>query len=97
MDRARMNFDRSILDFVVGLEAYFNIALPRLLLYRQERHQYANFLRNGMLKPSELYGGWHLLRLLVKLPGFMTDAGASRLERRDYLKQFKLYCDHIIR
>lgn len=45
-----------------GLQSYFNRALPAMLLYKQERAQYAEAIPDGS-KPSLIYGAEHLLRL----------------------------------
>lgn len=36
-------------DLAAGLRVYFDVALPKLLLYRQEREQYDRFARGGSL------------------------------------------------
>ncbi|KAJ3369071.1 Esa1p-associated factor [Allomyces arbusculus] len=52
-----------------GLLAYFDRALGALLLYRFERQQYVDAVTANPDKTmSELYGGEHLLRLMVQLP-----------------------------
>lgn len=51
-----------------GLRSYFNKALPAILLYPQERAQYASAVPEGStISPSSIYGAEHLLRLFVKL------------------------------
>ena len=41
--KAARKFDRELVQFVASLRAYFASALPRMLLYRFERPQYANY------------------------------------------------------
>jgi mortality factor 4-like protein 1 len=41
---------------------YFDKALPVMLLYKSERHQYADAIRDNV-SPSMVYGAEHLLRL----------------------------------
>lgn len=49
---------------VIGLKAYFELALGSILLYRFERHQYTVIKKSHPhLKMSEIYGAEHLLRL----------------------------------
>eukprot|EP00271_Cylindrocystis_brebissonii_P014260 TRINITY_DN35561_c0_g1_i1.p1 TRINITY_DN35561_c0_g1~~TRINITY_DN35561_c0_g1_i1.p1 ORF type:complete len:349 (+),score=105.51 TRINITY_DN35561_c0_g1_i1:468-1514(+) len=56
-----------------GLRAYFDRALPAILLYKQERSQYAQALpENSNLTPAEVYGAEHLLRLFIKLPELLS-------------------------
>ena len=54
-------------DFAGCLISYFDAALPRLLLYRQERQQY-DLRARGRGAPSRLYGAEHLVRLIIR-PG----------------------------
>ncbi|KAF2130817.1 mortality factor 4-like protein-like protein 1 [Dothidotthia symphoricarpi CBS 119687] len=73
----RNNTETDILEEVVaGLKEYFNKSLGRLLLYRFEREQFFD-IYTRMEQPTdelagktlaEIYGGEHLLRLLVSMP-----------------------------
>lgn len=45
-----------------GLHDYFNKALPARLLYRNERQQYEEAVKDNV-SPSTVYGAEHLLRL----------------------------------
>lgn len=60
-----------------SLELYFNRSMGLFLLYRYERYQYLNFLKEKKVTTknphSETYGVEHLLRLLILLPGLMSD------------------------
>ncbi len=48
-----------------GIRLYFDKALGSLLLYKFERQQYSEILKNSPNKAmSEVYGAEHLLRLL---------------------------------
>lgn len=57
--------NENLLDEVLeGLRIYFNKALGSMLLYRFERHQYADMRRQyGETDLVEIYGAEHLLRL----------------------------------
>jgi len=58
-----------------SLEQYFDMALPRILLFSFEAIKYKTMkLENPGFKPSEMYGGEHLLRLLMKIPSEMNNA-----------------------
>lgn len=56
-----------------GLRIYFNKALGTILLYRFERHQYADIRRQIPDKDLvDIYGAEHLLRLFVQMPGLIA-------------------------
>ncbi|KAG6550995.1 hypothetical protein Mapa_007611 [Marchantia paleacea] len=84
----------SIGEVLEGLQAYFDRALPAMLLYKQERAQYAEAVSEGSSKrPSLVYGAEHLLRLFVKLPELlvfinMEEEALNQLQQRlqDFLK-----------
>jgi len=70
-------------EVVAGVEAYFEKALGKLLLYRFERPQYVAHLAKAQAagkSMSEVYGAEHLLRLFVKLPSLLS---ASKLDPRE--------------
>ena len=69
--------DVNAVAVVTWLRAYFEVALPSVLLYEQERWQLeeiyaaqAQVPDNKMLL-GEIYGAEHLLRLLAKLPALV--------------------------
>lgn len=65
-------------EIVDGLQAYFDQALSRLLLYRFERPQYAElYKRDPDLPASKVYGCDHLLRLLAKMPELLSVAAVA--------------------
>lgn len=73
----RQSTDKATREVAEGLQTYFDVALPKLLLYKFERRQYNNIFRTGAptddtLLPSAIYGAEHLLRLILKLP-FLLD------------------------
>lgn len=58
----------SLVEVLNGLRSYFDKSLPAMLLYPQERAQYASAVPHGSdISPSSIYGAEHLLRLFVKL------------------------------
>lgn len=60
-------------ELILGILRYFDEALPRILLYRQERQQYDDLMKlYPHLTPCSLYGGEHLLRLFVRLPRLLS-------------------------
>ncbi|ETV81050.1 hypothetical protein H257_05676 [Aphanomyces astaci] len=80
-----------------GLEAYFNRALPLILLYRHERAQYDQIADSSTVTddssaadraaaaPAAIYGAEHLLRLFVRLPLLMSQMGLD-LPQSDQLR-----------
>jgi mortality factor 4-like protein 1 len=63
------------LEVTSGLKAYFESACSAVLLYKQERQQYAEVTEgNPDSDLCSIYGAEHLLRLLVKLPTLISHA-----------------------
>lgn len=68
-----------------GLKAYFDAALPNMLLYKFERLQYNLWFHGPNAKarehdevepkPSKFYGAEHLVRLLLKMPYMLESTG----------------------
>ncbi|KAE8715656.1 F-box family protein [Hibiscus syriacus] len=63
----------AVREIFKGICAYFNKALPVILLYKSERKQYRCIITED-LRPSMVYGAEHLLRLFVKLPELLMRA-----------------------
>ncbi|XVF36353.1 hypothetical protein REPUB_Repub19eG0051300 [Reevesia pubescens] len=63
----------SVREIFKGVCAYFNKALPLMLLYRSERQQCEHTITED-IRPSTVYGAEHLLRLFVKLPELLVCA-----------------------
>lgn len=72
-------------SIVLGIEDTFNVALPRTLLYKNERRQWGQYVtqmendaRVMAKKPSFVYGAEHLSRLLVTLPNLLIESNVAR-------------------
>uniref|UniRef100_A0A0C9S236 TSA: Wollemia nobilis Ref_Wollemi_Transcript_21891_1550 transcribed RNA sequence n=1 Tax=Wollemia nobilis TaxID=56998 RepID=A0A0C9S236_9CONI len=84
----------STVEILNGLRSYFDKALPSMLLYKQERQQYAEAIpESDNIAPSTVYGAEHLLRLFVKLPELlvyvnMEEDALTHLQQKllDFLK-----------
>lgn len=74
--RARSSKVSGVEDVAQGLIQYFDASLGTQLLYKFERVQYSDVLKEHPAVPmSRLYGPIHLLRLLTKLGPMLTSAG----------------------
>lgn len=60
-----LDFEQEVAD---GLQMYFDKSLQHVLLYQEEQDLSKQLSFPDGTLPSSLYGGSHLLRLLVKLP-----------------------------
>ncbi|XP_015890250.1 protein MRG1 isoform X2 [Ziziphus jujuba] len=60
-----------VVEVLKGIRCYFDKALPVMLLYKKERKQYQEAVKDD-ISPSFVYGGEHLLRLFVKLPELLA-------------------------
>ncbi|KAG0555798.1 hypothetical protein M758_11G003100 [Ceratodon purpureus] len=84
----------SLVEVLNGLRSYFDKSLPAMLLYPQERAQYASVVPQGStISPSSIYGAEHLLRLFVKLSELlvhinMEQEALTQLQQKlaDFLK-----------
>ena len=62
-----------------GVKAYFNQALPTILLYKFERRQYREKKEEHKgQNPVDYYGAEHLLRLFTKLPELLARCNMQR-------------------
>ncbi|XP_078443970.1 MRG family protein [Wolffia australiana] len=82
----------SVGEILKGIRCYFDKALFAMLLYKNEREQYNDAIKE-QVSPSSIYGAEHLLRLFVKLPELLTyvrmeDEALSKMQQRlsEFLK-----------
>ena len=65
--------ENAILEVTAGLREYFNVMLGSQLLYKFEREQHADIMKENPDKPMcKVYGPIHFLRLFVKLGANFT-------------------------
>jgi mortality factor 4-like protein 1 len=78
-------------EFFHGFQYYFNKALPIVLLYRQEREQYDTLCTilggSKSVVPSDIYGGEHVLRLVVKMNLNMSNLAINKNEMTEILSK----------
>ncbi|WCJ31279.1 Chromatin modification-related protein EAF3 [Euphorbia peplus] len=82
----------SVGEILKGIRSYFDKSLPVMLLYKKERQQYDDAVKNDT-SPATIYGAEHLLRLFVKLPELLAyvnieEETLTRLQQKllDFLK-----------
>lgn len=79
-----------------GLLIYFDKLLSLNLLYRFERLQYSDLLHEKPnIRPSEVYGIGHLLRLLVILPGQIATTAMDAISVNVLMGQMKELLDYL--
>lgn len=85
-------------EIQTGILAYFNQAVRLILLYKYERLQYGNLIKeNGSdIDLCEYYGMEHLLRLFVSLPGLVGQTSMespSITVMMNHVKQILMYLE----
>ncbi|KAI7856501.1 MRG-domain-containing protein [Circinella umbellata] len=96
LDRKGSSGTEDLLSEIIdGVKEYFNKALGTILLYRFERHQYANIRKQYPKKEMvDIYGAEHLLRLFVQMPSLIAhtdmDADATAV-LTEYLNDITKY------
>eukprot|EP01125_Pyxidicula_operculata_P021050 TRINITY_DN796_c0_g1_i4.p1 TRINITY_DN796_c0_g1~~TRINITY_DN796_c0_g1_i4.p1 ORF type:complete len:367 (-),score=53.23 TRINITY_DN796_c0_g1_i4:8-1108(-) len=80
---SNQNFVHRYMKFSNDLIPLFNMMVGRMLLYRSERMQYLEFINrtsqsNNQLELCDLYGGFHLLRLMVYLPYYVSSIDSDK-------------------
>lgn len=84
-------------EVIKGVGEYFNVSLGSQLLYSVEKQQYKEDCESvGAVQPSDVYGSAHLLRLMVKIGGYLSfsnfsDQSSKMIE--DQIDDFLSYLD----
>jgi len=77
----RTSHERLYGEVCDGVRAYFNQALPSILLYKFEKKQHRELKEKsggGSAEPVSIYGAEHLLRLFVKMPELLARCAIPR-------------------
>ena len=74
----RTSHERLYGEVCDGVRAYFNQALPTILLYKYERKQFNEAKEAQKKTPAEIYGAEHLLRLYSKFPELLAVCALQR-------------------
>ena len=70
---SKTNKEEAILEITAGLIEYFNVMLGSQLLYKFEREQHSDVIKDHPDTPmSKLYGPIHFLRLFCKIGAMLT-------------------------
>ena len=65
-------------EVIKGVGEYFNVSLGSQLLYSVEKQQYKDDCETvGAVQPADVYGSAHLLRLMVKIGGYLSFSNFS--------------------
>jgi len=79
-------------EIIAGLKLYFDKSLGTILLYRFERQQFQEIMKENEGKaPSEIYGAEHMLRLCVSMPELLahTNMDSQAMSKlRDHIEDF---------
>lgn len=88
--------DHVMFEYVNGLEVYFNRCLSLMLLYKVERLQYLELIKeHGDFSPADLYGVEHLLRLFALLPGLVAQTTMDSPSLNMLISQSVDFLDYI--
>ncbi|GIY47915.1 mortality factor 4-like protein 1 [Caerostris darwini] len=80
--------ERSVVFFSENMRALFNVSLGKSLLYKFERPQYGQLLKDHKgKKMCELYGAIHLVRLLCHIGEMLVSAGLGNQDKA-HIKKF---------
>lgn len=81
-------------ELFTGLRIYFDKALSKLLLYRQEREQW-EIAKELHPHPSQIYGAEHLVRLFVRMPKLLEVVSLTQSEMNQAMSKFMELLNYI--
>ena len=85
-------------EVIRGVGEYFNVSLGSQLLYNVEKLQYKeDYESMGSVQPADVYGSSHLLRLMVKIGGYISFSNFSEQSSKvkkneDFINMHTIMC-----
>lgn len=90
--------EAAVIDVMYGLVSYFNVMLGSQLLYKSERPQYADILREYPdTEMSQLYGSFHLLRLFVRLGSVLAYTALGEKDINSLLQHVQDFLKYLVK
>jgi len=84
------------IEVMRGLGEHFNASVGTQLLYDIENLQYQEVSSQGAVQPAEIYGSPHLLRLMVKISGYLEGSKIKETYCKlieDHIEEFLAYLE----
>lgn len=90
--------EAAVIDVMYGLVTYFNVMLGSQLLYKSERPQYADILKEHPDTPmANLYGSFHLLRLFVRLGSVLAYTALGEKDINNLMQHVNDFLKYLVK